>query len=211
MANERPHLLAAMRGDSEALSCLWRDHRRWVAAVLLAHLPGGVELEDLLQDVAVTFCANLHRLRDPQSFRSWLRSIAVNVAHSAGRRRRVQKKVLGRWPQVGDADPIDPATNRERQRQADKERLGSVLRILRTMHADYREPMWLRAVAGLSQQAIADALSLPVTTIETRLSRGRRMLRLALADLDRPLGNPTTSDDALLDEDQRWTRRTKTS
>lgn len=210
MATERPHLLAAMRGDSEALSCLWRDHRRWVAAVLLAHLPGGVELEDLLQDVAVTFCANLHRLRDPRSFRSWLRSIAVNVAHSAGRRRVVQKRVIALRPLVDDTDPVDPATNRERQRQADKERLSAVLRILRAMHPDYREPMWLRAVAGLSQQAIADALSLPVTTIETRLSRGRRMLRLALADLDRPVGS-TTSDDGLLDEDPRWTRRTKTS
>ena len=47
----------------------------------------------------------------------------------------------------------------------------------------YREPLLLRCVRGMSYKAIARLLSLPETTIETRISRGRRMLReLALAD-----------------------------
>jgi hypothetical protein len=31
---------------------IWREHRRWVAAILLAHKPREVEVDDLLQVVA---------------------------------------------------------------------------------------------------------------------------------------------------------------
>ena len=40
-----------------------------------------------------------------------------------------------------------------------------------------REPLLLRCVRGLSYQQISTILELPVTTIETRLARARRMLR----------------------------------
>jgi RNA polymerase sigma-70 factor (ECF subfamily) len=173
-------LQSARAGCAEALNQLWRDHRRWVAAVLLAHAPAGVDLEDLLQDVAVTVVANLHRLRAAGAFRPWLRAIAINAARTAARRRAVQKRRVGPLPETPDDWPADPARERDRQEAATRERLQRVLTLLAGMHPDYREPMWLRAVEGMSQQQIADALALPVTTIETRLARGRRMLRAAI-------------------------------
>lgn len=175
-------LHAAMAGDADALSLLWREHRRWVAAVLLAHLPGGIELEDLLQDVAVTFVANLRTLRSAAAFRPWLRAIAINAARSAGRRKVVHQRAMGAMPENVDDWPQDPAHATEQERLRTRDRLRQVLVIVRSMQPDYREPMWLRAVHGLSQQQIADTLALPVTTIETRLARGRRMLRAALAE-----------------------------
>ncbi|HLQ37006.1 MAG TPA: sigma-70 family RNA polymerase sigma factor [Planctomycetota bacterium] len=182
------HVHAALAGDAEALSMLWRDHRRWVAAVLLAHMPNGSDLEDLLQDVAVTFCRNLRKLRDPGSFRAWLRAIAVNAARSAGRRRAVQQRVLVPLPEFVDA--ADPAPARAEHQRTTAERLERVLAILSSMQPDYREPMWLRAVQGLTQQQIAEALGLPVTTVETRLARGRRMLRQAMAPPPQSVGTP---------------------
>lgn len=175
-------LNAAIAGDADALSLLWREHRRWVAAVLLAHLPGGIDLEDLLQDVAVTFVANLRRLRSAEAFRPWLRTIAINAARSAGRRKVVHQRAIAKLPDDVEDWPQDPAHEAARERSRARDRLQQVLAIVRSMQPDYREPMWLRAVQGLSQQQIADTLALPVTTIETRLARGRRMLRAALAD-----------------------------
>lgn len=172
-------LAQAIAGDAEALSLLWREHRRWVAAILLAHLPNGIDLEDLLQDVAVTFVSHLPRLRDPAAFRPWLRAVAVNTARSAGRRRQVQSRVLAPHG-LGELDPVDPEQQRRRQQDAAEDRLEMVMAVLSRLHPDYKEPMWLRAVQGLSQQQIADTLGLPITTIETRLARGRRMLRQAL-------------------------------
>ena len=45
------------------------------------------------------------------------------------------------------------------------------------LQPDYREPLLLRCVRGMSYRQIADILDLPVTTIETRLARARRMIR----------------------------------
>jgi RNA polymerase sigma-70 factor (ECF subfamily) len=41
----------------------------------------------------------------------------------------------------------------------------------------YREPLLLKAVEGLSYRQIGEIMDLPETTIETRVARGRRMLR----------------------------------
>jgi RNA polymerase sigma-70 factor (ECF subfamily) len=41
----------------------------------------------------------------------------------------------------------------------------------------YREPLLLKAIQGLSYREIGRILGLPETTIETRIARGRRMLR----------------------------------
>src|SRR5688572_6190035 len=51
----RADVAAAVRGDQEAVRALWQENRRWVAAVILAHKPREADLEDLLQDVAMSF------------------------------------------------------------------------------------------------------------------------------------------------------------
>ena len=40
-------------GDIGAQQELWRAHRRWVAAIILAHRPRSVEVDDLMQEVAL--------------------------------------------------------------------------------------------------------------------------------------------------------------
>ena len=76
---------AAMRGDSGALRELWHQNRRWVAGVLLAHKPRTIDLEDLLQDVALSMVRRIEDLRDPAALRPWLRQVAINAARAAGR------------------------------------------------------------------------------------------------------------------------------
>ena len=69
--------LAAMSGDRGAMESLWRRHRRWIAAVLLAHKSADDQLDDLLQEVAMTFVTRIDSLREPQHLRAWLRTVAM--------------------------------------------------------------------------------------------------------------------------------------
>ena len=64
-----PVVAAAMRGDGEAIRALWEQHRRWIAAVLLAHKPSFEELEDLLQEVVVVFVSKVNTLREETNLR----------------------------------------------------------------------------------------------------------------------------------------------
>jgi RNA polymerase sigma-70 factor (ECF subfamily) len=70
-------------------------------------------------------------------------------------------------------DVVDPAST-ERPEQV---RAADAIELIERLAPEYRDPLLLRCVRGLSQREIAGILDLPETTIETRLARGRRLLR----------------------------------
>lgn len=163
---------AAISGDADALDRLWRAHRRWAAAVVLAHMPRDADLEDLLQDIALTIVRTISDLREPAAFRPWLRRIAVNAARTAGRRKSTRLRLV-RPDTTGTQIDAIPATAGS-DNAAEGRRL---LDLAHRLHPDYREPLLLRAVRGLTHRQISEALALPVTTVETRITRARKMLR----------------------------------
>lgn len=172
---------AAIRGDLDAVRAVWQAHRRWVATVLLAHKPREVDLEDLLQDVATTMVRTISKLRDPGSIKPWLRTTAINAAREAGRttsRRRRRFRLAGHDERDSSGGASDAATATESARR--------LLDLAYTLPDGYREPLLLRCVRGMSYRQIAEVLSLPETTVETRITRGRRMLR-ELASTDEGL------------------------
>ncbi len=166
----------AIEGDPEAIRDVWRDHRRWVAAVALAHLPRGVDLEDVLQEIALRVVRNITSLREPEALRPWLRTVAVNAARTAGRRRgtrlRLARPVDGVAQSAAGAEGVDIGSLREEASHA--------LEAARGLPPQYGEPLLMRCVHDMSYAQIAEALGLSVTTVETRLARARRMVREAL-------------------------------
>ena len=173
---------AAIRGDADAVRALWQEHRRWVAAVILAHKPREAELDDLLQEVAMAFVRTISKLRDEDMLRPWLRTVAVNAARAAGRDTRRRRQRMG-W-KVGGADETEsgPAAPADRAREPDdqtgrREDAGRLMSLAARLPDGYREPLLLKCVRGLSYREIGEMMNLPETTIETRIARGRRMLR----------------------------------
>jgi len=166
--------------NQAVLEALWHEHRRWVAAVLLAHKPREAELEDLLQEVAMTLVSRVHELRDPRALRPWLRAVAINVARMDARRVNVRRATL-RPLQDEHADMPDPAHERDRRAADAGVEARAALAAVQALPEELREPLLLRSVRGLSQKQIAAALDLPETTIETRLCRARRLLRERLS------------------------------
>jgi len=71
----------------------------------------------------------------------------------------------------------------------------------------YREPLLLRAVREMSQKDIAHTLSLPETTVETRLARARRMVREQLETEDPPARIPQEKRGRALAPGGEWTCR----
>ena len=171
-----PMVLAAIRGDEDALRRVWHDHRRWVAAVLLAHMPRTAELDDLLQEVAVAVVAKISGLRDAAAFKPWLRAVAMSIAKTSARRGNVRKagwlKIVsfagardeGQWGSSGGGSGA----------LAEGRRL---MDLCAELPDGYREPLVLKCVQGMSYRQIGEVMALPETTIETRIARARKMLR----------------------------------
>lgn len=182
MSDEHPGVRAdvvraAIDGDLDAVRVVWQANRRWVAAILLAHKPREAELEDLLQDVATTMVRTIGKLRDEGSIRPWLRTTAINAARAAGRtagRRRRRFRLVGVEPSsptmvVEGVEPVEGLEGREASER--------VMGLAMSLPEGYREPLLLRCVRGMSYRQISEVLGLAETTVETRITRGRRMLR----------------------------------
>ena len=189
---------AAIKGDRDALALLWDDSRRWVAAIILAYKPREADLEDLLQQVAMQVCRTISTLDEPRAFRGWLRTIAINAARAEGRKSTRRKRSMLRLVGLGGSE----STRQESPLGADElavesEESRRVYHAAKSLPAGYREPVLLRCLQSMSYEQIGDAMGLPVTTIETRIARGRRMLREILEQQrkqeEQRRANPTTS------------------
>jgi RNA polymerase sigma-70 factor (ECF subfamily) len=178
----------ARAGDRAAQQDLWRTHRRWVAAIILAHRPSSVEVDDLMQEVAVKLVSKMASLRDAASFRPWLRQIVLNVCRGSARSLRPTLRLS--HGETGDDDLPDatrvavPASTEETATElvGRGDAARRLMEQVRTLPPEYREPLVLRCVRSLTYQQISEILNLPVTTIETRLARARRMLREEVGD-----------------------------
>lgn len=165
-------VVAAMSGDGDAIEALWQEHRRWIAAVLLVHKAAGDQLEDLLQDVAMTLVSKISTLRDVNNIRAWLRTVAVNAARASARRRRARPRL-----EFLNDDDVDPNARDGGDTTALDEEAQRVMALAQQLPEAYREPLMLRAVHGMRGKHIASIMGLSEATVETRIARGRRMLR----------------------------------
>jgi RNA polymerase sigma-70 factor (ECF subfamily) len=160
-----------MRGDREAMQALWAEHRRWIAAVLLAHKSPLDHLDDLLQDVAMTMVSKLNTLRETRNVRAWLRTVAVNTARASARSRNARPVLASLAVETAGGGRCGAGT------AALDDEARRTLNLAARLPESYREPLMLRAVHGMRGRHIAEILELPEATVETRIARARRMVR----------------------------------
>ncbi len=127
------------------------------------------EAEDVVAEAfarAVSRRRSFERLDNPEA---WLRTVAVNVARSRFRRRKVGEHLLGRVPSPDPSHRPDLSEDRI-----------VLLAALRTLPDHQRETLALHYLADLPVNEVADTLGVPVGTVKARLSRGRAALAAAL-------------------------------
>ncbi len=195
----------AVAGNREALGIVWRQHRKWLAAVVMAHMPAEAELEDILQEVAVAMVRTIGSLKNPQAIRPWLRSVAINTVRTAGRRATIDRR--NRPQNVGDAC-LDQSTSRSSARsdqdiERGRQQVREALALVCGLPEHYREAILLRAVRGLSQAHIAEVLGISIKTVETRLRRGRLMLTEQMVQRE---GDDLMSDSWRAPHGETWKR-----
>ncbi|MFQ5411520.1 MAG: RNA polymerase sigma factor [Phycisphaerae bacterium] len=174
-------IAAAQRGERDALDALVRRHEPWVRHVVYATVGHPAGVDDIVQHVWANVWQQIGTLVDPARWRGWLYKMARNAAIDAGlknarERQRRATASQAEWVASDEAGPVESLSRSETHRR--------VLRAVRGLPAIYREPFILRHLEDWSYARIAEAMSLPVGTVETRLVRARRLLRSALKDLD---------------------------
>ncbi len=170
-----PHETAALRPVVRAvIACVLGEHK------------DHPDVEDCTHETLRRALEGRARLRDGEAIRPWLLGIARHVAIDA-RRRRKRERLVDAPAHADDeteslverlADP-GPAPD---ERAASTERAARIAAALEGLAAPQRQAMLLFHVEGEAYQNIAERLGVPIGTVATWLSRGRRSLAEALAD-----------------------------
>jgi RNA polymerase sigma-70 factor (ECF subfamily) len=145
------------------------------------------EAEDLIQETYLEAWKSFHRFELGTNCRAWLFKIMFHRLHHVRRRLVRTSRVITIDTPEGQveliAEPVVPQEIRDED----------VLRALEKVAVEFREVVLLADVEEFSYKEIAETLKIPLGTVMSRLSRGRKLLRQELAEVARSYGiNPRT-------------------
>lgn len=131
------------------------------------------DTDDLVQEAFARAFVSLHRLKEPQAFAGWLRSILVRAASVMLRRRRVFAR-LGFGRRALEID-LDTIVSRSASPEESLE-LRRVYAAVEKLPAELRLALVLRRVDELSLEEIADLTGASVATVKRRVARAEQAL-----------------------------------
>lgn len=172
------------QGSSAALAMLFDRHVDAVYAFCFRRTASWHVAEDATSTVFLELWRSRTAVQEHDgSALPWLYGIARNVCRTSDRSARRLARAVYRLPRedtLVEGDVADDVV-----RRLDSERRMAQVRIaVATLPAHEREVLELVAWAGLSYEAAAVALHVPVGTVRSRLSRARHRLNLAVDHLD---------------------------
>ncbi|SFS88557.1 sigma-70 family RNA polymerase sigma factor [Marininema halotolerans] len=181
---ERELIHRAQSGDDQAFVELIHPYRKRLFLVSRRKLNQTEEAEDVVQDVILRVYLHLHRFQPSQSFSAWIYRITLNLCidrlrkkkadfhlddpGTGGMRRDMYNRVLSI-----ELTPEELLLKREQEQE--------VSRAINGLPPRYRMVMMLRYMGDLPLSDISEILHLPVTTVKTRVYRGRKALQHQLA------------------------------
>lgn len=167
----------ARSGDESAFAELLQSHRAAITSTLVACGVRQPETaQDLAQDVALRAWDRLSTLKDPRTFKAWVRRIAANAARDHLRRMAVRKE-----------DELDAALHVESNDDPHEraERVAEARLMLTVLDSEDPEVVELLVAKanGESIECMAGRLELSEGALKMRLMRVRKRLRKRLEDL----------------------------
>ncbi|HYV03297.1 MAG TPA: sigma-70 family RNA polymerase sigma factor [Blastocatellia bacterium] len=138
------------------------------------------EAEDLVQEAYLQAWKSFHRFEPGTNCRAWLFKILFHVIQQ---HRRKWYSSRGH-----ETDELLEQTVAYQQPISQHLKDEEVLAAFEGIPEQYREVVLLADVEEFSYKEVAEALKIPVGTVMSRLSRGRKLLRSKLAGIARGYG-----------------------
>jgi RNA polymerase sigma-70 factor (ECF subfamily) len=179
--DDRALVAAAQGGDKAALDALLRRHYDKLYAVCRRLTGDDADAADACQEGLVAIVRGLPRYDGRSSFGTWAYRVVTNAALDELRRRR-RRPVPGLVPEEDGGPPVA----RVGDAAALPMDVSSALRMdvdaaLATLSPEFRAPVVLRDLCGLSYEEIAEVLDIPPGTVRSRIARARGALAPLLA------------------------------
>lgn len=172
-------------GDANAFETLVLEYEKNVYNIALRMTGNSEDAADMTQEAFIKAYNSLQSFRGDSKFSVWLYRIVSNVCldflRSKNRRPTVSLSVEDDDGEDAQLDVADESQSPELLLDRKLTR-DSVRRGLDSLPPDYRQILLLREIQGLSYDEIAQALSLEVGTVKSRIFRARKRLCTFLID-----------------------------
>ncbi len=169
---QRDLVVRAQKGDLDAFSALTAGatDRLFGAARLI--LRDDEHAADAVQDALLQAWLDIRGLRDPDRFDAWLHRLLVRACYRAAKRGR--QRAVVELPLEATLEPMTPDAQRS---VAVRDQLD---RGFRRLSPEQRAVIVFHHYLGLSLAESAEALAIPLGTMQSRLSRATQAMRAAL-------------------------------
>lgn len=167
---------------SARFTALVMPHLDTLLAFSRRRTDSSADAEDAVQDAFLRAWLGFNELRDPSRVRPWLyrilRTVLADEHEKRGRRHQIVSitRLEDALEELVGGDPDQVFTEVASRMSADM-----VHKALASIPEDFAVPVELHDIDGFKYNEIADIVGVPIGTVMSRISRGRRLLAGALA------------------------------
>jgi len=132
-------------------------------------------VDDVMQDICVQVIRKVNTLREPARFRPWMAVVARRQALRYNQRKR-QRNVISLNNEEVAGQQCDHKAGQLLENLELKEQYHQILQAVKALPEIYRQVFVLAHLEDLTYAKTAEILDIPITTVQIRLVRARRMI-----------------------------------
>jgi RNA polymerase sigma-70 factor (ECF subfamily) len=171
------------KGDRDAFAELVELYKDKIYQVAYRLVGNAQEAEDVAQETFLRVYANLGHYDPAYKFSTWVYRIATNLSIDLLRKRKLVYSIDKEAPGTDGIDWHDRLADQQpnpEEQTITGELQVQVQQAIDSLSPKYRAIMILRYIEDLSLQEISEVVKLPISTIKTRIHRGRESLKKKL-------------------------------
>lgn len=149
--------------DSSLTTSIWQEFSAPLKSYLLKHTRNAFVSDDLLQEIFMRIHEKSYTIRNTESLKSWVYTIARHVLMDYFRRNNLSSDVES-LPEIADENSSD-------------DMLNCLFPFVNRLPEPYRNTLTLTELHGVKHKQIADNEGISLSAVKSRVQRGREMIR----------------------------------
>lgn len=176
-------IVLSQKNDLKALEELLRREQKNIYTAFTYLDKKRENVPDLTQEALMRVAKNIHTLKNPKTFKSWLNQIVTNLFYDDLRKASKRPEIISidETEPDGMTNPIKNQIPDKKCKPPEKCMSSELERIIKAEIQNLPEPfriaIILRELQGLSYEEIAEATNSSIGTVKSRIARARGKLQ----------------------------------